>query len=63
MQAYPADVAAVVIEAQAELHRRLRTVRDFDGIGATARGVADRVAQGLLEQAAAGGWWERRRGR
>jgi len=50
MQQYQGRVGALLVEAEAELRRRLRTVGDLDGIEVAARGVADQLARGLVQE-------------
>lgn len=50
MQQYQARVTALLVEAEADLRRRLRTVDDLDGIEVAARGAADRLARRLVEE-------------
>lgn len=54
MQQYQARVAALLVETEADLRRRLRTVGDLDGIEVAARGVADGLAGRLVEELLAG---------
>jgi len=49
VQEYQARVAALLIEAEADLRRRLRTAGDLDDLEAAARGTADRLAADLVE--------------
>jgi hypothetical protein len=50
MQQYQGRVEAQLVEAEAYLRRRLRTVSDLDGIEVAAQGVADRLARGLVQE-------------
>lgn len=54
MQQYQAHVQALLVEAEADLRRRLRTVGDLDGIEAAARGMADQLARRLVEELLSG---------
>ena len=54
MQGYQARVAALLVETELELRRRLRSVGDLDGIEAAAKGVADGFARRLVEELLAG---------
>lgn len=49
MQQYQAHVQALLVEAEADLRRRLGTVNDLDSLEMAARGTADQLARQLVE--------------